>query len=136
MTTAPHPLQAPKEQRCETCIGPCPILTGSFFEDRLWKEPELARYTALVGCTSHSFHHTPASAQCPYSAEDDMCLECKAHEERIVTEAARQAREDLLKKKSVDIKILKEFLHTHLTGRDWMWIEVDNMLESLHGDHQ
>ena len=40
-------------QRCETCKGPCPVLTGSFFENRLHQEPELARYTALVGCASH-----------------------------------------------------------------------------------
>jgi len=55
--TQPHPF------RCETCIGPCPVLTGSFFEDRLRNSPELANITSLVGCASHSSRPTPEPEQ-------------------------------------------------------------------------
>ena len=52
------------------------------------QEKEIIRLRDLL---ARSRPH-PAPAPCPYSADDDMCHECKAHEERI----ARQAREDVL----------------------------------------
>jgi len=38
---------------CENCPGPCPIWIGSFFADRIERDPEYVRFTSLVGCLSH-----------------------------------------------------------------------------------
>lgn len=38
---------------CENCPGPCPIWIGSFFADRVKRNPEDTRFTSSVGCLSH-----------------------------------------------------------------------------------
>ena len=64
------------------------------------KQPEYNKRSWISGWMDGYFskpQQPPATTPaCPYSAEEDMCLECKAHEERIAAKARREEREQVI----------------------------------------
>lgn len=82
------------ERRCETCEGPCPVWTGSFFKDRVRNNPDLTNFTALVGCASHS--STPDHSVIKSGEISRICklcnheFDCKEHDEAIRREEIKR----------------------------------------------
>jgi hypothetical protein len=97
------PARQPQEKRCPD------FDLHKLEEDvRMWKEAGYVSFHEPISCDvlldiiEGCATHTSDPAPCPYNASDDMCLECKAHEQKIAETAAKAAREQ-------DIKILEDY---------------------------
>lgn len=100
MTHGAYEQQATEiHQRVHSRPSPAP----SIFDDEVLKE-SASVFKQLV---------QPEKMQCPYSSDDDMCLECKAHEERI----ARQARSEYQQRIDADA-FLKKLWEEHIIHPD------------------
>ena len=76
-----------------------------------------------------------APAQCPYSSDDDMCLECKVHEERI----ASKAREDVLNEMASKVEREEMFLGMTIDNQEVYCLtgqHVRKIIESLRSTQQ